>query len=179
MKVLVVETSLRKNSNSDRLAEAFARGAAETGAEVETVSLKDKKIGFCIGCLSCQNTGKCVLKDDMAELNRKLHDCDAVAFSTPIYYYEMSGQMKTFLDRANPLYGTDYRFQKVYLLATATDDAETTPDRALTGLDGWVECFERATLAGSVFVGGVTDPGEIDGNDGLSEAYALGKSVKE
>ena len=61
-KILVISTSLRANSNSDMLAEAFMDGAIQAGHEVEKVSLKDKTIGFCKGCLACQKTGSCVIK---------------------------------------------------------------------------------------------------------------------
>ncbi|MDO4379973.1 MAG: flavodoxin family protein [Clostridia bacterium] len=177
-KVLVISTSLRKTSNSDILADEFIKGAKDAGHDVEKISLRGKKLGFCIGCLSCQRTGKCVIKDDMEEINQKLHDCDAVAFATPIYYYEMCGQMKTLLDRANPLYDSDYRFKNVYLLSTAAEDDENVDDRAIEGLCGWIECFERAKFAGTVFVGGVNDPGEIKGNEKLKEAYKLGNEVE-
>ena len=56
-KILVISTSMRANSNSDMLAEAFVGGAREAGHEVEKVSLKNKSIGFCKGCLACQKTG--------------------------------------------------------------------------------------------------------------------------
>ena len=56
MKVLIITTSLRARSNSDALAEAFARGAAEAGNEVETISLRGKDLRFCRGCLSCVKT---------------------------------------------------------------------------------------------------------------------------
>lgn len=173
-KVLVISTSLRKNSNSDALADEFLRGAKDAGNETEKISLREKNIGFCIGCLSCQKTGKCVIKDDMEEICKKLHDCDIVAFSTPIYYYEMSGQMKTLLDRANPLYDSDYTFKKVFLLSAAAENDENVDDRAIEGLCGWIECFERASLSGVVFAGGVNAPGEIKGNPELNEAYKLG-----
>ena len=175
-RVLVIAASLRKNSNSNRLAEEFARGARDAGHEVEQLSLRGRHIDYCLGCLSCQKTGRCVIRDDMAEINDKLAACDAVAFATPIYFYEMSGQMKTLLDRTNPLYQR-CSFQRVYLLTAAADDSEGTPDRALAGLGGWIECFEPAVLAGSVFAGGVNDPGEIAGHAALAEAYALGRSL--
>ncbi len=60
------------------------------------------------------------------------------------YYYEMSGQMKTLLDRANPLYGDDYHFTDIYLLTSAAEDEEHVPSRAISGLEGWIECFDRA-----------------------------------
>ena len=69
------------------------------------ISLRDKNIGFCKGCLACLKTGQCVIKDDAVEIAQKMHDAEVIAFASPIYYYEMSGQMKTMLDRANWLYG--------------------------------------------------------------------------
>ena len=62
--VIVISTSLRPGSNSHALAEQFAKGAEAAGHQVELVSLRGKEIKFCIGCLSCQKTGACVIKDD-------------------------------------------------------------------------------------------------------------------
>ena len=177
MNVLVISTSLRSTSNSDALAREFARGAAVAGHSVEVVSLRGKKIEFCRGCLACQKTQKCVIKDDAPDIVAKMHNADVIAFATPIYYYEMCGQMKTLLDRANPLYPSDYKFRNVYLLTTAAEDEPQVPQRAVSGLTGWIDCFERARLAGTVFAGGVNDMGEIEGHKALSEAYELGKTV--
>lgn len=118
------------------------------------------------------------MDDDARAIAELIKQADVVAFATPIYYYEMSGQLKTLLDRLNPLYGTDYKFTDVYLLSTAADTDPETDKRAVSGLEGWIECFERAHLAGKVFVGGVTDGGEIAGHEGLVEAYATGAKIK-
>ena len=99
-KILVISSSLRRNSNSDALAEAFAKGAAEAGNEVETITLKGKELHFCTGCLACQKTQRCVIADDAPAIVDKMYAADVIAFATPIYYYEMSGQLKTLLDRA-------------------------------------------------------------------------------
>lgn len=176
-KILVISSSLRGVSNSHLLAEAFARGAREAGNDVELLTLHKKEIKFCIGCLSCQKTGKCVLHDDAPAIIGKIHDADVLVFATPIYYYEMSGQLKTLLDRANPLFEGDYRFTDVYMLTSAADTDEATPSRAVSGLEGWIECFDRSRLAGTVFAGGVTDPGEIASHPALEEAYRMGQSV--
>ena len=178
-KVLIISTSLRAKSNSDILAGQLAAGAREAGHEVELISLKGKKINFCIGCLACQKTQKCVLKDDAVEIAEKVKDSDTLVFATPIYYYEMSGQMKTLLDRLNPLYPSDYRFRKVYMLSTATEDEEYVPEKAVSGLQGWVDCFEKAEFAGSLFCGGINDAGEADGkSDEKNEAYQFGKGLE-
>ena len=116
-KILVISTSLRHDSNSDALAEAFAKGAAEAGNEVESITLK-----VCTGCLACQKTQKCVIADDAPAIVDKMYAADVIAFATPIYYYGMSGQLKTLLDRANPLYTTDYHFRDIYFLSSAAEE---------------------------------------------------------
>ncbi len=178
-KVLVITTSLRARSNSDILAEQIIAGAKDAGHEVEHISLKGKELKFCIGCLACQKTQKCVLKDDAVAIAKKVKNADTLLFATPIYYYEMSGQMKTLLDRMNPLYPSDYRFRNVYLLSTAAEDEETTPEKAITGLQGWVDCFKKASLVDSLFCGGITDAGEASIKEAeLAEAYRFGKSIQ-
>ena len=117
--ILIISSSLRRGSNSEALAMEFARGAADAGNKVELISLRDKDIRFCRGCLACQKTLKCVMADDAQAIVAKMHDADVIAFATPIYYYEMSGQLKTLLDRANPLYSSDYHFRDIYMLTSA------------------------------------------------------------
>ena len=176
--VLVISTSLRVKSNSDILTEQLIAGAKDAGHQVEHISLKGKELKFCTGCLACQKTQECVLKDDAVWIAEKVMNADTLVFATPIYYYEMSGQMKTLLDRMNPLYTTDYHFRKVYMLSTATEDEPFVPEKAVSGLQGWVDCFEKAGLAGSLFCGGISDPGEADGKkEEQEEAYVFGKSI--
>lgn len=175
--VLIISTSFRKGGNSESLAEEFARGALESGNKVERVYLRDKNIGFCKGCLACVNTNRCVIKDDAAEIVEKMLAADVIVFATPIYYYEMSGQMKTLLDRGNPMYSADYAFRDIYLLTSAAEDEEDVPKRAVSGLEGWIECFPKARLAGTVFAGGVNAMGDIQGHSSLKLAYDMGKNV--
>lgn len=175
--VLVLSTSPRKGGNSDALADAFVRGAQEAGNQVEKITLYDKTIGFCKGCLSCQNTQRCIIRDDADAITQKMLTADVIAFATPIYYYGMCGQMKTLLDRANPLFPADYQFRDIYLLAAAAEADEHTVDGAVTGLQGWIDCFEKSRLAGTVFAGGVTAVGEIQGHPALQQAFDLGKTV--
>ena len=175
--VLVISTSLRANSNSDALADAFLRGAADAGHHAEKISLRGRNIQFCRGCMACQKLGRCVISDDAAEISQKMHDADVIAFATPIYYYEMSGQMKRLLDRANWLYSSDYHFTDIYLLTAAAENEPSVPSRAEGGLTGWIDCFERARLAGSVFAGGVEGPGETTGHPALAQAYNMGNQI--
>lgn len=177
-KVVIVSSTLRPNGNSEFLAKACERGAKEAGNEVEFISLKWKTVNYCIGCLACQRIGKCVLKDDVNGLLETIKNADVLVFATPIYYYEMSGQLKTFLDRLNPLFPTDYKFRKVYMIATAAEDGEYVFEKAYNGLLGWVDCFEKAQLCGLVTGGGLTDAGEAKNDEeAIKRAYELGKSL--
>ena len=176
-RVIVISTSLRHGSNSDLLADRFVEGALAAGNDVEKISLTGKDIQFCKGCLACQKLGRCVINDDVNDMMAKVLEADILAWATPIYYYEMSGQMKTLIDRMNAMYPLDYQFRDVYLLTTAAEDEEDTPRRAEAGLKGWIACYPKSRLAGTLFCGGVNAPKEIKGNNKLQEAFELGKNV--
>ena len=152
-------------------------GASEAGNEVTLISLTWKDIHFCTGCLACQKTGKCVIHDDMNDMQEIVRTSDVLVFATPIYYYEMSGQMKTFLDRLNPLYIADCQFKDVYLLASAAEEDEYAMKRAKSSLEGWIECFPQSHFAGSVFAGGMTNPGMAKGSAAFEEARKAGMNV--
>ena len=86
--------------------------------------------------------------------------------------------MKTLLDRLNPLYDSDYRFRDIYMIATAAEDESTTIEKAYNGLQGWVDCFERAELKGCIFGGGINAAGEaVQHAEAMQHAYDLGRNV--
>lgn len=176
-KVLIISTSIRAGSNSEILAHEFERGAKDSGNEVKFISLKDKKINFCKGCLACQKLGKCVIDDDANDITDEMAKADVIVWTTPIYYYEMSGQMKTMIDRANSLYARKHNIKDVYLLTVAAEDEEFVPKRAISGIQGWVDCIEGVTLKETLFVGGVNAPNTIKNNKKLLKAYELGGNV--
>ena len=177
-KVLVISTSLRSNSNSDLLAQQFAKGAQEAGHQVEQLSLRGKTIQFCVGCLACQKTQRCAIQDDANAIVEKMLHADVICFATPVYYYEMSGQMKTLLDRANPLYPADYAFRDIYLLTASAEEEDSAADGPIHGLKGWIACFEKARLAGVVRGGGADAPGSMNQlPEKLTQAYELGKGI--
>ena len=89
-----------------------------------------------------------------------------------------SGQMKTLLDRLNPLYPTDYKFREIYMIATAAEDEESTFEKAYNGLQGWVDCFEKAELKGIVTGGGIDVANTAADHSGvMKKSYELGKEL--
>ncbi len=179
-KILIVSSSLRPRSNSEILAKRAEQGARDAGNEVEFVTLKDKDIGFCRGCLSCMKTERCIIKDDMAEMIEKVRNADVLLFATPIYYWGLSGQLKTFLDRCEPLYDHEYKFRDVYLLVTSMMPGDYIYKTTEIGLQGWVDCFPGSHMAGFFSADGV-DLEKIDQDekyaDLLDRAYEFGKKL--
>lgn len=176
--VLIISTSLRGNSNSEILAHETERGALSVGHNVEFVSLKGKEIKFCRGCLACQKIGHCVIKDDAIEITEKMKNADVIVWATPVYYYEMSGQMKTLIDRANSLYSTGRRFQEVYIIATSMDFSKGVIQSILNGVNGWMACFKGVKLEGYIEAGGVDNAGDaLHRKDLLTAAYDMGRKI--
>ena len=98
--VFIINSSPRRHSNSRILAANVAEGAESNGHTVKTIEIGRANIRPCIGCYACQkNQNGCVFKDDMTDFYIDLLDAEILIFSSPIYYYNMNGQMKVFLDR--------------------------------------------------------------------------------
>jgi multimeric flavodoxin WrbA len=104
--ILVINGSpLGKKGITYILQEAFVRGASEAGANVEEVFLNKEKIAPCLGCFSCwiKTPGKCVIKDDQADLLQRCLWSDILVLVTPLYVDGMTAQAKAFVDRMVPL----------------------------------------------------------------------------
>lgn len=178
-KVLIISTSIRNNSNSEILAKEAERGAKDAGHDVEFVTLKDKEIKFCKGCLACQKLGHCVINDDANAITEKMKDAEVIVWATPVYYYEMSGQMKTLIDRANSLFAADYKFREIYVITSSADDGKDVVQTVINGVNGWIACFNGVKLAGYVNGGGLNDPADAKiRQDLLQQAYELGKNIQ-
>jgi multimeric flavodoxin WrbA len=99
MKILGIVCSPRKGGNTEVLVEQVLAVAKDLGAEIELDSIADKNIAPCDGCESCVVTGKCKVKDDMQGIYSKLIEADGIVFGTPVYFWGMTAQAKTLIDR--------------------------------------------------------------------------------
>lgn len=99
MKILGLSFSPRTQGNTEILLGEALRGAQEEGAETELYRVADKDIKPCDGCGSCRKTGECHIKDDMQDLYKKLLEADGIIYGTPVYFYNMTAQGKTVIDR--------------------------------------------------------------------------------
>lgn len=107
MKILMIVGSSRVGGNTDQLADAVLKGAAEHGHEITKLHLGTTKVKPCLGCNVCVTTDACVQKDGMLEIAPAFLDCDAVVFATPLYFWGISAQMKAVIDRLYALGAKD------------------------------------------------------------------------
>ena len=114
MKVLGIMGSPRIGGNSDILLDDALAGAEKAGAKVEKIILDKKKISGCKDCKKCNETGLCVIKDDMPEIHKKILEADAIIHSVPVYFWSMTAQMKAYLDRWCALFDANWNWQKAY-----------------------------------------------------------------
>lgn len=100
MNVLGIYGSPRKGGNSDLLLDQVMAGAASAGADCRTVYCRRLKISGCLGCGGCDETGECVIDDDMGQVYPLFTWADAVVMAVPIYFYAPPGQVKLLIDRS-------------------------------------------------------------------------------
>ncbi len=176
-KVLALSASPRKGGNSDLLCDQFMLGAKEAGNQAEKIFLRDKRINHCVACGACQgNGGKCVQKDDMAEVLDKMIAADVIVMATPVYFYTMNGQMKTLIDRTYARY-TKISNKEMYFIVTAADSRKQAMERTVEGFRGFTSCLHGAREKGIIYGTGAWKAGDIKGSKTMSETYEMGKKV--
>ena len=177
-KVIVISSSPRKGGNSDLLCDKFVEGAMSAGHQAEKIFLRDKDINYCTGCGYCNtnNNTACAKQDDMSEILDKMAVADVIVFATPIYFYAISGQMKTFIDRMCARY-THIIGKDFYYIMTAADSAEASIQFALGEFKGLMACLNNPTEKGWLFAGGVWQKGDVNETEYLQKAFDMGRNI--
>ena len=176
MKVLILSSSPRRKGNSQCLCEEFARGATEAGHHVDLVRLSEQKIGYCLACDACmRNGGTCVQKDDMKQLLALYQEADVLVLATPIYFYGISAQMKTFIDRTYPIWQHLGKKDIYYIISAGLD--QKIIERSLGDLDGFVAHLEAYEIKGRLYATDVMGAGLLIGQPIMEDAYNMGKSL--
>jgi len=104
-KILAVSGSLRSGGNTDTLLEQFTKGASESGAEVQTIFLRNYAVNSCVGCEQCRGRGFCARFDDgMSLIYPEINSSTGLILGSPVYNYNVTSLMKAFIDRLFPYY---------------------------------------------------------------------------
>ena len=176
MKITVITGSPHKDGTSALLADKFMEGAKTAGHDVFRFNSAFEEVHPCIGCDRCGMNGPCIYKDSMTKLNPELLASNLVAFVTPLYYYGMSAQIKTVIDR---FYANNSRLhvsKKAILMATAYNSSDWTFNalaehyKTLVRYMGWED-------AGMVLAGGCGVRSDIERTDFPNQAYKLGLNL--
>ena len=176
MKIVTITSSPHRKGTTDALASAFCRGAEEAGHEVFRFDAARERVQPCLACDACRRTGACVQKDSMETLMPHLLEADVIAFVTPLYYYGMSAQLKTVVDR---FYGKNSELsggKRTVLLAASADDSDWT----MAALERHYETILRYLGwedAGRVLAMGCGDRAAIEQTDFPNQAFQIGKSL--
>jgi len=180
-KIVILNGSPRKNGNTSALVERFTAGAKSVGNTVTEFFLDRMDIHGCKGCFGGHSSRECpcVQKDDMMQIYPAVKECDVIVLATPLYYWNMSGQLRTAVDRlfaleegdGNLLRGHDR--SSALLMAAEGNGFEDV----LTYYDHLMEHLRWKNL-GHVLAGGNGHVGDIEGKPELEQAYELGKSIQ-
>lgn len=183
MKIVAVLGSPRTQGNSASLAQRFLDMAQELGAEVQKFFLNTMDFKGCQGCGTCKTkSAECVLEDDLAEVLEAIKQVDILLLASPVYFGDISGQLKCFFDRtysyANPDFTSRVPSGKKAIMALVQADprAENFND-IFPRYERWLKVFGFAPVY-LLRATGVRDPGDINQQAGvLEQAAALAREL--
>ena len=171
MKILVFSGSPRKTGKTAKMTEAFKKGAESAGHEVVVYDVARMKIGGCLACEYChtKGEGKCIQKDDMQTIYPDLYSAEAIAFISPIYYFNMTAQIECAIQRFYPT-GTIGNIKKYAgILCSASPGVYGAGEKQMEDMAGYMG-WEKA---GVVTVCGDDDIAE----EKIQEAFDLGRNM--
>ena len=176
-RIVVLAGSVRKGGNTDLLAGAFAKGAAEHH-EVELVSVADHRIAPCIGCNSCfgREDHSCFQNDDMTKVYEKLRQADTVVIASPVYFYGISAQLKALVDRLHTPMRNGFTIRRLGLILVGAAELPDLFDPIILQYRMVLRFFGLEDI-GMVLVRGAKDKGDVLRGDGLKQAYEMGKNL--
>ena len=177
MKILVLEGSPNRQGSTHLLADCFRQGAQEAGHTVQMLDIAHANIHPCTGCIHCGYQGPCVQKDDMETIRGAILDTDMLVFTTPLYYYGMSAQLKTLVDRFCAFNSSlQSKRMKSALLTVAWNSDDWTFDALVSHYKALVRYLHFQDM-GMVLGYGCGTPAMTSHSFFPQEAYQLGKRL--
>lgn len=182
MKILGFVGSPRSGGNTATLVSQALQGAQAAGAEIELIHLPSLAISGCTGCKYCKTHDACRIEDDMQPIYEKIRRSDAMIFGTPVYFSQMSGQMKLFIDRLYALIDAQYQprigaGKKAAVIITQGDENPAS----FSGIVGTFEfamSFLSVPVKRHLIVPGLDAPKDAGKNESaMSDATSIGKEL--
>ncbi len=175
--VLILAGSPRIGGNSDLLCDEFARGAREAGHKVTKINVVHHRVLPCIGCYYCNShNGECNIRDDMPTILQKMVRADVLVLASPVYFYSISAQLKTVIDRTISRW-LEIKNKEMYYIATCADKEKSSIETTLACFRGYADCIEGAKEMGVIYGTGVYEKGAVKNTPAFLEAYEMGRNV--
>lgn len=151
-RVLMIVGS-RRDGNCSHLAKKIKEGLSQERISSEIITPGNQKIYLCTGCMDCDKNGVCDFNDDMEENINKVNESEVLIFITPTRWNTLSGDLKIFIDRLNPLYSTKkLKDKKMIILAVGSKVRnEYSTDGAITSLGSFAESAETKVIYKNAF----------------------------
>lgn len=189
-RILALYGSPRRKGNTATLLKEAVRGAADAGALVEEVVLRDLKISPCLEIYGCKKDGLCVIQDDFQALRDQLLASDGVMLASPIFFYTVSAHTKILMDRCQSLwvkkhwvekqpFGTkDFKRKGLFISVGATKGKKLF-DGALLSIRYFFDTLDTE-LWRSLLHRGLDFEGDVlQHPEYISEAYIAGKELAQ
>ena len=178
MKIVILIGSPNNNGSTRILVDSFVQGAESAGHTCEVIDVCHANVHPCIGCVRCGYEGPCVQKDDVETIRGKLLSADMVVFATPLYYYGMTAQLKTVVDRFCAYNSSLNRRHLKSALLTVAWNADDWTFEALTAHYKTLVRYINFEDQGMILGYGCGTPAMTKRSRYPDQAYALGKSLK-
>ena len=177
MKIVVLMGSPNKNGSTNILIREFERGATEAGHEVVVIDTAHTAVRACTGCIVCGYNGPCVQKDEMEQIKAQILSADMLVFATPLYYYGMSAQLKTVVDRFCSFNGSIQNKHMRSALLTVAWNSDSWTFEALELHYKTLVRYLNFKDMGMVLGRGCGTPSMTKSSKYPAEAYKLGKRL--
>ena len=177
MKIVVLKSSGNTHGSSNLLADAFIRGAKESGHTITEIDVYKANVKPCTGCVACGYEGTCVQRDDMTSIRQSILDSDMIVFVTPLYYYGFSAQLKTVIDRFCAFNVSLTGKQMKSVLISAAWNADSWTFEALETHYKTLVRYLHFEDCGSILGYGCCSVGMTQRSEYPQLAYKLGKSI--
>ena len=188
MKVIGIFGSPRRGGNTELLLEEALKGAEKEGGEVERLRLTDFNITPCKACHGCDQTGECVIEDDMQKIYPKLLEADIIILASPIFFYGISAWAKALVDRCQAFWSMKYlvkhssfgkegKKRKGFFISVGATKGQRVFDGAILTAKYFLDTF-NAEYGGELVFKGIDAKGDILKHpEALQQAFEAGKKL--
>ncbi len=180
MRICALFGSPHKKGNTAALLDRYSEGARAAGHEVEIFDVPRMDIGPCMGCMACKKKGACVQHDDMEKVYKSVKGADILVFASPMYWWNVTGPLKTAIDRLfalpfNIRQGGDALLGKgLQLIMTSGQPASSGLQSVLEHLGRNMCEFTGMRWLGIIAAGATGEHPAVGQNEALDEAWRAG-----